>query len=153
VIAKKLKELLDSKKIKYVTLTHSPAYTIQEIAEAAHIPSDKLAKTVIVKLDGTLGMAVVPGNKKINIEALKKLANVNNIDIATESEFRSTFPDCDLGAMPPFGNLYKMKIYMDDSLAKDKEIGFNAGNHSEIIKMKYEDYESLAGPIHGHFVI
>lgn len=151
MIAKDLKKLLDSHKIKYVTVTHSPAYTTQSVSHAVHLPDDKMIKSVIVKLDGTLVMAVVHGSKKVDLELLKKVTKAKKADIATENEFKNAFPDCEVGAMPPFGNLYKMKMYVDDSLAKDQEIGFNAGTHSELIKMNFKDYEKLTTPAHGHF--
>lgn len=151
MIAKDLKKLLDSHKIKYVMVKHSPAFTIQEVCQAAHFSSDKMAKSVIVKLDEGLAMAVIPGSKKVDLELLKKISKSKKADIASEDEFRHAFPDCELGAMPPFGNLYKMKVYVDDSLTKEKEIGFNAGTHSELIKMNFKDFEDLAAPTHGHF--
>jgi len=146
MISKKLREFLDSQHIKYVTITHSPAYTAQGIAAAAHVSGKDLAKTVIVKVDGTMAMAVLPASKKIDLDQLKKAIGGKNVELATEAEFASRFPDCELGAMPPFGNQYGMEVYVSEELAQDEEIAFNAGSHSELIKMAYADYERLEGP-------
>lgn len=151
MISKKLKALLDKSHIKYTTVTHDPAYTVEGVSHAMHIGLDKVAKSVIVSLDGKLAIAVIPGNKKLDLEALKKLSKAHKADIATESEFGKAFPDCEMGAMPPFGNLYNMAVYFDDDLSKEKEIGFNGGSHSELIKMNLKEYDSLVHPIHGHF--
>lgn len=149
--AQKLNDFLKNKKIKYVTITHSPAYTAQDISMLTHIPSDTMAKSVIVSLGKDFAMVVIPGNKKIDIESLKKTAHEDEARIASESEFKNQFSDCEVGAMPPFGNLYGMKVYVDDGLSSAAEIGFNAGSHSEIMKMSYKDYDTLVHPVHGKF--
>jgi Ala-tRNA(Pro) deacylase len=143
---KKLKEFLDANKIKYVSITHSPAYTAQQIAASAHIPGKELAKTVMVKLDGKLAMAVLPASLKIDFDLLRQASGAGKVELATESEFRETFPGCELGAMPPFGNLYDMAVYVAVPLAADEEIAFNAGSHVELIKLAYEDFERLVKP-------
>jgi len=143
---RKLKEYLDHEQVKYVTLNHSPAYTAQEIAAAAHIPGKQLAKTVIVKLDGEMAMVVEPADTKVDFDTLKSLTNAEEAKLASESEFQDRFPGCELGAMPPFGNLYGMEVYVAENLSKDDEIAFNAGTHSELIKMMYKDFERLVNP-------
>ena len=143
---KQLKEFLDSNNIKYVTITHSTAYTAQDIAALTHTKGKELAKTVIVKLDDTLAMAVLPASHQADLERLRESAGAREISLATETEFRSRFPGCETGAMPPFGNLYQMPVFADDSLAKDKEIAFNAGTHNELIRLAYEDFARLAQP-------
>jgi Ala-tRNA(Pro) deacylase len=143
---KKLKEFLDQNKIKYISISHSPAYTAQEIAAMAHIPGKELAKTVMIKLDNTMGMAVLPANHKVDFDTLKELTGSEFILLATENEFKSLFPECDPGAMPPFGNLYGMPVYVSGALARDEEIVFNAGSHTELIKMSYKDFERLVQP-------
>lgn len=150
--AKNLKNLLEKNNIKYVSIAHSPAYTAQDIAQLSHITSGKMAKTVIIKSGKGHFMAVIPGDKKIDLEKLKKTSNVGDAQLADETEFKNDFSDCEIGAMPPFGNLYNMPVYVDDSLGKSSEICFNAGNHHEIIKMNYKDFESLAKPNHGNFI-
>jgi Ala-tRNA(Pro) deacylase len=144
--AARLKEFLDSKGVRYVVITHSTAYTAQEIASLAHVKGREMAKTVIVKLDGSLAMAVLPASFQVDLDALRAAAGVKEASLATESEFKDNFPGCETGAMPPFGNLYGMPVYMDESLKKDKEIVFNAGTHRELFRMAYEDYEKLAEP-------
>lgn len=149
---KHLEEYLNDNKVKYRTITHSPAYTAQEIAAVAHIGGNKLAKTVIVKIDGELAMLVSPATKMVNFDHLKKLTKAKNVELASEYEFQDRFKDCEVGAMPPFGNLYEMSVYVDDSLLEDDEIVFNAGNHSELVKMKYDDWAKLVKPkvVHIH---
>jgi Ala-tRNA(Pro) deacylase len=142
----KLKKFLDQNNIKYLSIKHSLAYTAQEIAASAHIHGKDLAKTVIVKIDGKMAMAVLPAHHKIDLELLREAAGAGNVEIATESEFEGLFPGCALGAMPPFGNLYDMKVYADSSLSQDEEIAFNAGSHTELIRLSYEDFKRLVQP-------
>ena len=144
--AKKLKEFLDKEKIKYLSITHSPAYTAQEVAASAHVPGKELAKTVIVKVDGKIAMAVLPANRKVVVQELREITGADQLQFATEVEFKNLFPDCETGAMPPFGNLYGMEVYVAPSLAEDDEIAFNAGTHTELIKMSYQDFERLVKP-------
>jgi Ala-tRNA(Pro) deacylase len=141
-----LREFLDRNRIKYVTISHSPAHTAQEVAASAHIPGRAMAKTVIVKLDGRLAMAVLPASEMIDLELLADAAFAQRAELADENEFRDRFPGCELGAMPPFGNLYGMDVYVADSLAEDDEIAFNAGSHTEVIRMPYPDYARLEKP-------
>lgn len=143
---KKLKEFLDQNKIKYITITHSPAYTAQEIAAMAHIPGKQLAKTVMIKFDNEMGMAVLPANHKVDFDMLKEVTGAEFVLLATENEFKSLFQGCEPGAMPPFGNLYNMPVYVSEALTKDDEIAFNAGSHTELIKMSYKDFEKLVQP-------
>ncbi len=144
--AKKLKKFLDDNNIKYVSITHSPAFTSQEIAASAHIPGKELAKTVVIKIENKIAMAVIPGSYKIDLHFLKEMLGHENIRIASEYEFVDKFPGCEIGAMPPFGNLYDMEVYAAGSLAEDEEIAFNAGTHTELIKMSYKDFERLVHP-------
>jgi len=143
---KKLKEFLGKNKVKYVTLSHSEAYTAQEIASSAHIPGKELAKTVIVKIDNKMAMAVLPASKRVYFDLLKKAAGAKKVELATEREFQDLFPECEIGAMPPFGNLYEMEVFVDESLSEDEEIAFNAGSHTELIRLSYKDFESLVKP-------
>jgi len=142
----KLKEFLDSNNVKYVVISHSVAYTAAGIAGLTHIPGRELAKTVIVKVDGTLAMAVVTASQRVDLPLLKAAAGAKNVELATEVEFKESFPDCEVGAMPPFGNLYGMAVYADETLARDKEIAFNAGSHRELVRLAWEDFERLAKP-------
>lgn len=142
----RLKHFLDEHNIKYVTIMHSPAYTAQETAQSAHIRGGKLAKTVVVKLDGRLAMAVLPASQKVNLNLLKAAAGANEAELASEAEFKDKFPGCELGAMPPFGNLYGMEVFAAGALAADEEIAFNAGSHTELLRMTYKDFENLVQP-------
>jgi Ala-tRNA(Pro) deacylase len=143
---KKLKEFLDREKIKYVSIVHSTAYTAQEVAASAHITGKELAKVVIVKLDGELAMAVLPANRKIVLQDLREVTGSDQVKFASEEEFKAQFPECETGAMPPFGNLYGMQVYAAASLSDSEEIAFNAGSHTEVIKLAYRDFERLAKP-------
>jgi Ala-tRNA(Pro) deacylase len=143
---KKLKEYLDKEKIKYVSIVHSPAYTAQEVAASAHITGKELAKTVIVQLDGETAMAVLPANRKIVLQDLREVTGADQVKFVPEDEFKKQFPDCETGAMPPFGNLYGMEVYAAASLTENDQIAFNAGSHTEVIKLAYEDFERLVRP-------
>ena len=144
--AQTLKSFLDSNHVKYTTITHSPAYTALETAESAHIPGKELAKTVIVKVDGEFAMAVLPASKHVSLARLREAAGAGDAEIASEEEFESLFPDCELGAMPPIGVLYDMPVFAAEELAEDDEIAFNAGSHSELVQLAYSDYERLVHP-------
>lgn len=144
--SKKLKSYLDENKIKYITIKHSSAYTAQEIAAIAHIPGKDLAKTVIIKIDGRMAMAVLPASYKVSFDNLKDTLGVKEVRLAYEQEFIDKFPDCEVGAMPPFGNIYGLDVFVAESLAEDEEIAFNACNHTELIKMNFSDFERLVKP-------
>ncbi len=141
-----LMEYLDTHNVAYVVISHSPAYTAQGIAGLAHISGKELAKTVIVKLDGKLAMAVVPAKFHVDLALLKRAANAKTVALASEDEFKDRFPQCETGAMPPFGNLFSLDVFADESLENDKEIAFNAGTHRELIRMAWEDFKRLVGP-------
>lgn len=143
---KKLKDYLDSHHIKYVVIMHSTAYTAQEVAAYAHIPGKEMAKTVMVKADGRMTMAVLPATKNVQFSQLKKALGVQSVELANEKEFRDLFPDCEIGAMPPFGNYYDVPMVVSAYLAEDEEIVFNAGSHREAIRMSYRDFENLVKP-------
>lgn len=141
---RQLQQFLDENHVKYVTIAHSKAYTAQEIAASAHIPGKELAKTVVVKLDGKPAMAVLPASYRVDLEKLAEVANAETAELCDEDEFKDLFPECETGAMPPFGHLYGMDVYVSESLAKDDEIAFNGGSHTELVRMSYEDFARLA---------
>ena len=143
---KRLKEFLDTNNIKYVIISHSRVFTAQETATSAHISGKELAKTVMVKIDGKMAMAVLPASYKVDFDLLKKTTGSSKVEIASEKEFKDLFPECEVGAMPPFGNLYGMDVFVAKSLAEDEEIAFNAGSHRELVKMAYKDFERLVKP-------
>ncbi|MFC2135936.1 aminoacyl-tRNA deacylase [Bacteroidota bacterium] len=144
--AKKIKEFLDGNNVKYVAIKHSLAYTAQEIAATAHIKGKELAKTVLVKIDGKLAMTVCPASYKIDLSQLKEAVGAKKVRLANEQEFKDKFSECDVGAMPPFGNLYNMDVFVAESLSDEEEIAFNAGSHTELIKLAYNDFERLVKP-------
>ncbi len=141
-----LKQFLDQERIKYVTIYHSPAFTAQEIAASAHIPGKELAKTVMIKVDGRMAMAVLPASYRVDLDRLASLLGAERVELASEREFKDKFPSCEVGAMPPFGNLYGMETYVADTLAEDEEIAFNAGSHTELVRLAYADYARLVQP-------
>lgn len=141
-----IKDFLDGHHAKYVTITHSPAYTAQEIAASAHIPGKELAKTVMVKLDGDLAIVALPADRKLDLERLKKASHAKFARLATEEEFAGMFPGCEVGAMPPLGELYGLDVYVAQELTRDREIAFNAGSHTELIKLRYDEFRRLARP-------
>ena len=143
---KKLKEFLDSHDVKYVSISHSPAYSAHAVAQSAHIPGKELAKTVIVRIDDTFAMVVLPASHRVHLGHLKSAVSASHVELATESELEDLFPDCEKGAMPPFGNLYDMDVYVAEQLQEDEEIAFSAGSHTELIRLSYKDFESLVAP-------
>jgi Ala-tRNA(Pro) deacylase len=141
----RLEEYLKSNNISYKTVIHSPAYTSQEIAASVHMSGKKLAKSVIIKIDNIMTMFVLPAHEKVNLDMIAEISGAAKVVLASEDEFKARFPFCETGAMPPFGNLYGMEVYVAPDL-KDTEIVFNAGNHRELIIMKYDDFAGLVKP-------
>ena len=146
MLARRFIEFLDTQQIRYRVIPHSAAYTSLEIAARSHVPREELAKTVIVSLDGVLAMAVLPSSHHIDIDALRSATGAERACVATESEFKRRFPDCEVGAMPPFGNLYAMAVLVDERLTKDKQIAFNACSHNELVCMSYGDFARVVKP-------
>jgi len=144
--SRKVKEYLDQAGIKYEIMEHDTVYTAQEVAAVTHVSGEELAKTVIINADGKIMMAVMPSTRKIDFELLKKNLGAKNITLTKEQDFSPLFPDCEIGAMPPLGKLYKMEMIVDQSLAEDTQIVFNAGTHHDIIKISYADFEKLEQP-------
>lgn len=142
----RMKDFLDEHGIKYVSIIHSTAYTAQEIAAAAHIRGKELAKTVIVKINGKLAMVVLPASYAIDLERMREAIGAGKLVLANEIEFKDKFPGCYIGAMPPFGNLYGMEVFAEEDLSQDEEISFNAGSHTELVKMKYKDFAEMVKP-------
>ena len=148
---RKLLDFLDQNNVHYVIINHSSAYTASEIAASAHVKGQELAKAVMVKINGEINMVVLPAKYKVNFDMLKKYTECENIELAGEDEFTELFPDCLTGAMPPFGNIYDMKTYLDKTLTYDEEIVFNAGNHSQLLRLSFKDYLKLVKPDISHF--
>lgn len=151
--ATRVKDFLETNHVIYSTIVHPTSYTAQGTAAYAHVPGHELAKTVLVKTDAQLVMAVLPASAHLDLAAFKRLTHARSVALAAEPEFEMRFPDCDLGAMPPFGNLYGIPVYVEEKLAEDNEIAFNAGSHNELARMKYEDFERLVNPVTGRFAM
>jgi Ala-tRNA(Pro) deacylase len=143
---RKLKEFLDNNHVKYVSIVHSRAYTASEVAQSAHISGKEMAKTVMVKVKGKMAMAVLPASSQVDFEHLRGALGANSVELASEREFQDLFPECEVGAMPPFGNLYGMDVCASRRLSEEREIAFNAGSHTELIKLSYQDFERLVKP-------
>lgn len=142
----KLTEFLEEKQVHYDTIPHSTAFTSQEAAAAAHIRGREVAKTVMVKLDGEMAMAVLAAPDHVSLDRLKQVSGARAVELATEEEFRDLFPNCEPGAMPPFGNLWDMQVFVDQRLREDERIAFAAGNHHELVRLAYGDFERLVNP-------
>ncbi len=132
--------------IRYNIISHPASYTAQGTAHSAHISGKQIAKTVIIKIDGVAKMMVIPGNLRVNLHMLKSIFWANRVELVSEDELKALFPDCEIGGMPPFGNLYGIDVYVARELTKDNEIAFNAGNHRELIKMNYNDFARMVHP-------
>ena len=141
-ILAKLKEFLDDKGVAYTVLSHSPAFTAEEVAAAQHVPARELAKVVMVKADDRFLMVVLPAPYKVDLQKLPE----RRARLATEAEFARIFPHCEPGAMPPFGNLFGLPVYVDHTLGRREEIVFQAGTHTQTVRMKYADFARLVRP-------
>lgn len=150
-IPTRIREYLDTNKIAYKFCTHSPAYTAQGLAHVQHVSGKELAKVVMVIAPGRMVMTVLPGSHRIEVDKVDSLLACENCRLATEEEFKDLFPDCEVGAMPPFGNLYNMEVWVDSELEKHPTITFNAGTHVETVTMDFADYRRLIGPKVGTF--
>lgn len=144
--ATKLKAYLDEAGVKYVSVQHPAAYTASDVAASAHVFGRDFAKTVIIKIEGVLAMMALPASRRLLLPDLREMLGTDDVRLATESEFRDVFPDCEVGAMPPFGNLYGLRVYVAASLTEEQEIAFNACSHTEVIRMAYADFERLVKP-------
>ena len=145
-ILKRLKAVLDEAQVSYEVYNHALAYTAQEIAAHQHVSGKDMAKVVMLEADDLLVMGVIPGSQKINLERAKASLGASTIRLATEEEFIARFPECEIGAMPPFGNLFGVHVFVDPELEKDEYIYFNAGNHVQTVRMKYKDFQRLVNP-------
>jgi len=141
-----IKEFLDNHGVKYVSIRHSPAYTAAEVAASSHVAGRDFAKSIVVRTDAGFALVVLPASRRLVLADLRELLQAPALRLATEAEFRDLFPDCEVGAMPPFGNLYDMCVYADESLAEFDEITFSAGTHRELVRMNWKDMVRLVGP-------
>ncbi len=142
----KTQELLNKEAVPFKTIWHPVAYSSQKTASFAHISGKEFAKPVMVRIDGKLCMVVLPASDFLSLDLLRQSTGARDVRLATESEFKDTFPDCEVGAMPPFGHLYGIPTFVSERLANDEWIAFNAGNHNELIEMAFCDYARLEHP-------
>jgi Ala-tRNA(Pro) deacylase len=151
-ILKRLKAMLDEAKVPYEVYNHALAYTAQEIAAKQHFSGNEMAKVVMLEVDDKLVMGVIRGNDKISLNEVRDSLGARHVRLASEDEFIARFPECEIGAMPPFGNLFGLKVFVDAALAKDEYIYFNAGNHVQTVHLKYKDFERLVKPETAHLI-
>jgi Ala-tRNA(Pro) deacylase len=142
----RLLQYLDDNHVEYTHHTHPTAYTAREVASVEHIPAHRIAKVVVYFTENGYGMAVLPGDSMLDLQSLRTALGVSRLRLATESELADLFPDCELGAMPPFGNLFDLPVFVDGSLTTEETIAFNAGTHRDVVHMKYRDFERLVRP-------
>jgi len=142
-----LKEFLDEADVEYMCLTHPPAFTAQELAHHVKIAGDKVVKTVIIELDGKMAMLVMPATWRVRWNSLSRILDTDFVDLADEQAFQDRFPDCEVGAMPPFGNLFSMTVYCAEPLTEQPELAFAAGTHTETLHMKTRDFLNLVQPM------
>ena len=143
----RVKQHLDEQNIKYSILQHSPAYTAQEVAESVHVTGRHFAKCVMVKIDGRLAQVVLPASDQVDLKRMAQSVGATSVELAREDEFQERFPDCEVGAMPPFGNLFGMEVFVSPHLTAADRIAFNAGNHTDVMQLSYGDFQRLVDPI------
>ncbi|MBI4548647.1 MAG: YbaK/EbsC family protein [Ignavibacteriae bacterium] len=150
-LSEKIKKFLDENKVQYKILKHEPAMTAQEVAHSVHITGKEVAKCVIVNAGGKMTMVAIPAPRRLDLRKVK--TSLGNVDarLAREDEFRDLFPDSEVGAMPPFGSVYGLPVYLDVSLMSFPEIVFNACTHTEVLKMSLSDFETLVKPQIGDY--
>lgn len=145
-VPSRLKEHLEANHVRYEVHPHAEAFTALEVARADHVPASEMAKVVMLRSGDEFLMAVLPAPYKVDLTRLRRSARRPELHLATESEFTHLFPECEAGAMPPFGNLFGLPVWVDEPLARQDEIVFNAGTHSQTVHMAYADFERLVHP-------
>lgn len=152
-ISAKLKELLAAHQIQYTTQKHPVAYTAQEIAAALHVPGRQLAKCVLVNTDRGCSLAVLPASRLIDFKRLRKALGAKKLSLAKEADIKQAFPDIEVGAMSPFGNLYNVPVIVEKTLTECETIACNAGTHTETLTLRYRDVAALVKPRSGAFLL
>ena len=142
----KVVEFLETNSAKYEVTRHQPTYSAQQMAAAEHVSGREVAKPVLIKADGQYYMCVLPACHKVDLDALKQDLGADQVALAGEDEMSKLFADCELGAEPPFGNLYGLETLMDENLQKDEYIVFQGGTHEQAIRMAVLDYKELVSP-------
>ncbi|MFO8142914.1 MAG: YbaK/EbsC family protein [Marinobacter sp.] len=142
-----LQQFLEETGVEYMCLSHPPAFTAQQLAHHVKIAGDRVVKTVIIELDGKMVMLVMPATWRIHWHRLSQVLDTDFVDLADEQAFQDRFPDCEVGAMPPFGRLFGMSVYCAEVLTTQPELAFAAGTHTESIHMKTSDFLQLVQPM------
>jgi Ala-tRNA(Pro) deacylase len=142
----RLEAYLRDNQVPFQVQHHPPAYTAQEVAASEHIPGKLLAKVVMVFADGQLAMLALPAPHRVDPARAAAALGAKEVRLAQEAEFAAAFPDCEVGAMPPFGNLYGVPVYVDEALAEDETIVFRAGTHTDTMSLRYADFARLVRP-------
>jgi len=145
-VLKRLQSYLETHKIPYEVVSHPKAYTAHDVAQTLDVPGKLVAKVVMVKADAYFVMSVLPSTWRVDLKRLGDVLDASDLRLATEAEIANLFPDCQVGTMPPFGNLYGVEVYVDQLLTEDESIVFEAGTYVGAIKLKYKDFASLVRP-------
>ena len=145
-LLEKLRVFLNQNHAEYTHTVHPIAYTAREVASAEHLPAREVAKTIVVHGDGGYHMLVLPANKLVDFQELRVALGLTHARMVPETELNTLFPDCELGAMPPVGSLYRMPVYLDNALASEEAITFNAGTHRDVVHMSTAEYSRLVRP-------
>jgi len=153
LILARLKVLFKREGVPYRVIPHEAVYTASELAESIHVPGRKVVKVVIVKSFGEDIMAVLPSHRQIDLNRFAEVIGKRKVTLEDEETMSKRFPDCEAGAMPPFGGFYGLPVYCDASLAHEPVIFFSAGTHRVVIEMRYQDYVRIVLPSVSHFVM
>lgn len=150
-IPQRIRDYLDSQGVPYETIHHSQAFTAQETAHSLHVSGKKCVKAVVAEADGRIVLVVIPASYRLSLQQLRSVLRVSQIEMLVEGELIRLFPDCDVGAIPPLGNLYGIEVWVDRAVASTEKVVFCAGTHEDCIRMRYSDLARLARPFVGHF--
>jgi Ala-tRNA(Pro) deacylase len=142
-----IRRFVEARGVGFTPIHHRIAYTAQEEAAATHVPGREWAKTVVCIADGKPILAMVTANDHVDLEAIRSASGTKVVRLASEAEFASLYPDCETGAMAPFGPLYGQPVFVDEALTRDEEITFHAGTHADAIRMRYQDFDGLVHPV------
>jgi Ala-tRNA(Pro) deacylase len=152
-VTSSVQDFLRRSNLDYAVFRHPLAFTAQQEAAVAHVPDRDWAKVVACFADGAPILAVVPADQHVNLVDLARLSGADDVRLAREEELDWLFPDCERGAMPPFGPMYRQAVFIDASLAREPCIVFNAGTHTDAVLMRYADFAALAHPTVGRFAM
>lgn len=149
----RLEAYLQANQVHFEVQQHPIAFTAQSVAESEHLPGDMMVKVVIVVADGEMMMLALPTSRRVDLAVLSEILGAHEVRLADEPEFAAAFPDCEVGAMPPFGNLFGLPVYVDEALTEDEIIFFQAGTHTETMSMRYADFDRLVRPMVAEFAL